>query len=302
MSDGIKRQFERNNLSGYILALLIIFGSCRSKGPSSGNEIWLSSLPAPWTLTPAHVDSLLPQFIERYPALESRLAAIAIWRVGTPYEIFKLGEEVEPDPDPILRLDVSDCTGHILTSMAFAQSSSWEQSRENMIRIHYKADEQGRKSPTYKSRWHFTTDRILSNPYTVDITRSLLPEDQLVPVTMTLNKKADGDEFLDLGWSRTVNTYYIPSEKIDKALLDKLPGVCGVAFVKPVWFDQGLIVAHEGMIIGQRDLIHASQSAGKTVRVDFLTYYFTEGEPLFGGIMVYAFHPLESVGDSNADS
>ncbi|SVD89957.1 uncharacterized protein METZ01_LOCUS442811, partial [marine metagenome] len=40
------------------------------------------------------------------------MKAIARWRVNTPYEIFKLGEEVDPDPDPIIRLDVSDCTAH----------------------------------------------------------------------------------------------------------------------------------------------------------------------------------------------
>lgn len=302
MSASVNRQRARVGLFGFGLAILVIFSTCRPENSSFVDETWTRSLPKPWTLTPTQVDSLLPQFTERYPAFDARLAALISWRIGTPYEIFKLGEEIEPDPDPLLRLDVSDCTGHILTSMAIAQSNSWDQSRTNMIRIHYKADEQGRKTPTYRSRWHYTTDRILSNPSTVNITGSLLPKDQLIPVTLTLNKKVDGDEFLDLDWSRDVSIYYIPSEKIDQALLDKLPDICGVAFVKPAYFDMGMIIAHEGMLINQKDLIHASQSAGETVRVDFLNYYFSGGDPLFGGIMIYTFHPLESIEDSGVGS
>ena len=41
--------------------------------------------------------------------------------MGTPYGIFKLGEEIDPDPDPILRVDTSDCTVHVLTTLAFAK-------------------------------------------------------------------------------------------------------------------------------------------------------------------------------------
>ncbi|MCK4577933.1 MAG: DUF1460 domain-containing protein [Candidatus Marinimicrobia bacterium] len=262
-------------------------------GKAVDNDSWLSSLPKPWQLSTAEIEQLLPEFMRRYPELDDRLIAIAGWRVGTPYEIFKLGEEVEPDPDPIIRLDVSDCTGHVLTSLSLAQSESWQQAWDNMIEIHYKADDEGRKKPTYASRWHYTTDRILSNPYTVDITRTLLPEDQLTPVALTLNRKESGEEFLDLSWSRPVQTWYIPNENIDRDLLAKLPAICGVGFVKPAWFSQGLIIGHEGMIVRRKDLIHASQTAGETERVDFLDYYFSGGEPNFGGIMIYAFRPIE---------
>ncbi|MCH8327656.1 MAG: hypothetical protein IID15_03925 [Candidatus Marinimicrobia bacterium] len=48
------------------------------------------------------------------------------------------------------------------------------------------------------------------------------------------------------------------------------------------------------MIIDGRDLIHAGQEAGETVRQDFMDYYFRESGPLFGGIMIYAFRPLEA--------
>jgi hypothetical protein len=67
----------------------------------------------------------------------------------------QLGEEVEPDLDPIIRLDVSDLYCSCLTSLAFSQSKSWVEAREKLIDIHYKDGK-----PSYKTRWHYTSDRI----------------------------------------------------------------------------------------------------------------------------------------------
>jgi len=274
------------------VALLALTG-CSSQ---SQNEQWLAALPEPWLLSQSQISEIMPQFHQRYPRFDQRLRALALWRVGTPYELFRLGEEIEPDPDPIFRLDVSDCTAHVLTCLSLAQSSSWDEARQNMIDLHYKADESGYKTPTYRSRWHYTADRLLSNPSTVDISGQLLPVENLATIDITLNRGGDGKEFLDLGWSRTVTVKYIPNDQITAKLLAKLPLVCGVAFVKPGYFKIGLVIGHEGMIIDGRDLIHAGQEAGETVRVDFMDYYFRESGPLFGGIMIYAFRPLAPQG------
>ena len=260
----------------------------------SNNAAWLSALPKPWEMPPDQLAEYLPQFEQRYPDFEQRLRALVIWRVGTPYDAFKLGEEQEPDPDPLFRLDVSDCTSHILTSLSLAQSRDWAEARRNMIAIHYKPAADGRKEPTYKSRWHYTTDRIMDNPSTLDITATLVPADQLATAEVVLNRKADGGEFLNLGWERPVRARYIPSRFVDEALLARLPAVCGVAFVKKEWFDLGLVVGHEGMIIDRRELIHAGQDVGATAREDFLDYLFREEGPLFAGIMVFRFLPLQT--------
>jgi hypothetical protein len=273
--------------------LLLMFGNWTCSDQQSGEFAWLKTLPKPWKLSEEELTVLLPEFRTHFPDFNQRLKALALWRVGTPYEIFKLGEEVEPDPDPIFRLDVSDCTGHVLTCLSLAQSDTWQEARENMITIHYKPDQSGRKTPTYLSRWHYTTDRITANPYTVDITRSLLAESDLKAITLTLNHKEGGGEFLDLDWSRELTAYYIPNEKINTDLLANLPELCGVAFVRPSYFKMGIIVGHEGMIIDRKYLIHASQSEGKTVKVDFLDYYFPDSGPFFDGIMLYRFNPLE---------
>jgi len=269
-----------------ILGLVIFVFSCKE---AVSDSEWLEQLPQPWTLSPKQMDEILPLFQERFPDFQTRLKYLALWRVGTPYEIFKLGEEVEPDPDPIIRYDVSDCTGHNLTTLAAAKSSSWAETRQNMINIHYKPDSSGSKQPTYASRWHYTLDRITANPNTVDITRTLLPLDQLDSVAITLNKKDTGEEFLDLNWNRELVAYFIPNDKITPGLLAKLPQIVGVTFVKPAYFKMGIVMGHEGMIIDGKYLVHASQSAGKTVKLDFLDYYFPESGAFFGGIMIFEF-------------
>ena len=218
---------------------------------------------------------------------------IVIWRIGTPYEVFKLGEEVLPDTDPIIRLDVSDCTVHILTSLSLAQSKTWDEAREKIIKIHYKIDKDGNHIPTYQSRWHFTADRILSNPYTINITNELVDTTELEIVDIVLNVKEDGSELLVLDWSKKIQLSYIPNDEIGPELLEKLPEICGIAFIRKSYFKDGLAIAHEGILIDKKDLIHASADAGKTVRVDLLDYYFNVGEPSFDGIMIYKFVPIE---------
>jgi len=280
-----------NKLSKFIFVTILIFLTiCSSK---VDNQKWIETLPKPWLLSEGEVSDILPEFHKRYPYFEDRLKAITTWRIGTLYEIFKLGEETLPDTDPIIRLDVSDCTVHVLTSLSFAQSKTWEEARDNLIKIHYKTDVDGNHTPMYKSRWHFTSDRILSNPYTVNITNEFVNTSDLESVDLTLNVKENGSELLDLDWSRKIQLSYIPNTKIDIKLLEKLPIVCGIAFVKKSYFKDGLAIAHEGILIDQQDLIHASSFAGKTVRADLLDYYFEDENPLFDGIMIYKFVPLD---------
>ena len=64
-------------------------------------------------------------------------------------------------------------------------------------------------------------------------------------------------------------------------------------FVQKSYFKDGLAIAHEGMLIDQNDLIHASLDVGKTVKVNFLDYYFGIGKQLFDGIMIFKFVPIE---------
>ena len=267
--------------------LLILFGCTNSSN-------WIDSLPKPWKLNEEQVSDILPQFHKKFPDFHDRLKAFALWQVGKPYELFCLGEESGEDKDPIFRLDVSDCTVHILTSLASVQSSSWQEARKTLIDIHYKRNDDQTSIPTYKSRWHFTTDRIQDNPSTKNITSSLVSNQELVTINLTLNKKEDGDEFLKLGWEKPTTIQFIPNKFVGEDLLDKLPQIAGVAFVKKTYFKMGLVVAHEGMIIDNKNIVNASSEFGKTVNMDFMEYYFLDDGPRFDGVLIFSFNPIES--------
>ena len=276
---------EKRKWSQYFWIFLFLIGCSESFN-------WVETLSKPWSLSEKEISEILPQFQQKFPDFHDRLKAFAVWQVGKPYELFCLGEEAGEDKDPIFRLDVSDCTVHVLTSLASVQSLTWNEAKINLINIHYKPNENGISIPTYKSRWHYTTDRIQDHPSTRNITLGLLPNDQLKTVTITLNKKTDGKTFLDLDWQKPTSIQYISSENLNSKVLENLPNVAGVAFVRESYFKMGLVVAHEGMVIDQKNIIHASAEYGETVSMDFMEYYFREEGPLFDGVLFYSFHPL----------
>jgi len=273
----------------YIFVINFLITSCTTQADPFK---WVDTIPDPWLLSETEFEFYLPQFHERFPNYIDRLKALNLWRVGTPYDLFCLGEESGKDNDPLLRADSSDCTVHVLTTLAFAESFTWQNARDAMVDIHYKMDENGDKKPTYISRWHYTSDRLLHHDRTVDITSSVAHENDLVKVEIELNKKQDGSEFLDLNWSSNETIKFIPTVKITENILLNLPAVSGVAFVKKSYFKMGIVIAHEGYLIDQTNLIHASSEYNRTVNVDFLSYLFNDGDPRFDGIMFYKINPI----------
>ena len=273
----------------YIFVISFLITSCTTQADPFK---WVDTIPDPWLLSETEFEFYLPQFHERFPNYIDRLKALNLWRVGTPYDLFCLGEESGKDNDPLLRADSSDCTVHVLTTLAFAESFTWQNARDAMVDIHYKMDENGEKKPTYISRWHYTSDRLLHHDRTVDITSSVAHGNDLEKVEIELNKKQDGSEFLDLNWSSNETIKFIPTVKITENILLNLPAVSGVAFVKKSYFKMGIVIAHEGYLIDQTNLIHASSEHNKTVNVDFLSYLFNDGDPRFDGIMFYKINPI----------
>ncbi|MEM0912371.1 MAG: hypothetical protein AAGJ37_15460, partial [Pseudomonadota bacterium] len=79
---------------------------------------------------------------------------------------------------------------------------------------------------------------------------------------------------------------------------------------KEAYFDMGIVMAHEGMILDGKSLLHAGQVAKETVIEDFMGYYFKTKdfklkdsqqqdsqvkEARFDGIMLYKLKPLEAL-------
>ena len=260
--------------------------------PSSNPFSWIQKIPSPWTLSETDFDFYLKKFQDQHPDFHERLKAINLWRVGTPYGLYCLGEEDEKDNDPIIRYDSSDCTVHVLTTLAFTESITLKEARSNMIDIHYKPNQDNEKVPDYNLRWHFTSDRILNHPLTADITSSLVAQNKLEIFEIDLNKKQNGQEFLDLGWTSKENISFIPAEKMSLDIMSDLPEVCGVAFVKRDYFKLGIVIAHEGYVIDRSNLVHASSEFGKTVNVNLLEYMKKDGKYRFDGIMFYEIRPM----------
>ena len=82
----------------------------------------------------------------------------------------------------------------------------------------------------------------------------------------------------------------VQPENIDELLLSKLPDICGVAFVRKSYFKNGIAIAHEGVLIDNMELIHASSEQQKTVKVNLIDYINNNGSPRFDGIMFYRFY------------
>tara|TARA_Y100001934_G_scaffold99902_1_gene122997 strand:- start:15 stop:848 length:834 start_codon:yes stop_codon:yes gene_type:complete len=266
--------------------ILILFFMLNCSGRTE-SYLWVKSLPAPWTLTEIQFEKYLVQFQDHYPDFFDRLKAMNYWRVGTPYGIYCLGEEKGVDDDPIIRYDSSDCTVHILTTLAFAQSSTWDEARQRMIDIHYKEDLDNNKKPDFNKRWHFTSDRILNHHQTIDITLSVSNPKDIEQLNIILNQKEDGKQFLDLDWTSEEDISFIPIEKLDYEIIKRLPSICGVSFVKRSYFKLGIVIAHEGYLIDQTNLIHASSEFGKTVNVDFYNYLKKDNKYKFDGVMFF---------------
>jgi uncharacterized protein YkuJ len=125
----------------------------------------------------------------------------------------------------------------------------------------------------------------------LDITSSLIDSSKIENVVVELNKKSNGEPFLDIGWSSKENIGFIPSRLIDQVVLSKLPSVCGVAFVKKDYFKLGIVVAHEGYLVDRINFIHASSEFGETVNINFLNYLNKDKKYRFDGVLFFEVLP-----------
>jgi hypothetical protein len=246
---------------------------------------WIGEFPLLHQAERSEVDRLLRD--ERWAALdrEEKLLALARLRVGTPYALGCLGEEEEPDTDPLFRLDRADCTVLVVTDAALLRARSLDGARAWIRRVHYRDE-----TPSYASRFHFTEDRIVSSPFFADITPNAAPDSLLRPVRVFLNRKASREALLPIPWEREMEIRYLPTSRVTEEVLDQLPLACGVAFVAEKNIPHGFLVSHEGIVLRRRVLHHASSEAGEVVEVPLLSYLKRpSGVGRFDGVLFYAF-------------
>lgn len=249
--------------------------------PALAADAWIASQPKLQTLSPAAADGLLAQVARRYPSFQDRVKAIALLRVGTPYVLGCLGEEKGQDRKPIFRIDEADCTVLVLTTSAMAHGGSLAAAREWMKKLNYYPA----KDPVaYANRVHFTEDRLLSSPYFRDVTARV--SSGLKSMTLVLNRKADGSKLLDIPFEKKVTVRWIPIDAVNATMLDRLPPTAGVAFVREANVKLGLVVAHEGLVLDRRDLVHADSVAKRVSRTPLLDYLKRNAD-WFQGVILY---------------
>jgi len=257
-------------------------------GPARAGDEWLAGQKKFHQLKDkAAVDRLLADLRKQYPDFVARLRAVALLRVGTPYVLGCLGEEKGPDAQPVFRLDLSDCTVHVLTSAALAHAASYAEARGWMTRLNY-YPAPGRDPVSYANRVHFTEDRLQTSAYFKDVTARVAPAAALESRTLTLNRKRDGSALLEIPWEKKITVRYIPAAKLNKAMLDRLPVAAGVAFIREKDVPLGLIIGHEGMVIDRGDLVHADSISKRVQRVSLLEYV-KKNSDWFDGVVLYEF-------------
>ncbi|MFZ5516856.1 MAG: N-acetylmuramoyl-L-alanine amidase-like domain-containing protein [Candidatus Zhuqueibacterota bacterium] len=242
------------------------------------------------TMTRQEIDQLLPLLHQKFPALDDRLRELCRLRLDTPYDLKALGDGAGREPNPVFRVDRTNCTVQILTNVALASAFSYQQAESLMAYINYYPAAAGTNPISYENRRHFTSDRLLTSDYFEAITATIVGPSELDTARVVLNRQRDGSHFLPIAWEKKIELPYIPQSKVTPALLKRLPGVVGVGLVRTSLFSKGIIIAHEGMILDGKNFVHASSTAMKVVNEDFYSYIQKtkkNGRPLSDGIVIY---------------
>ncbi|MBZ9572458.1 DUF1460 domain-containing protein [Patescibacteria group bacterium] len=256
------------------------------KNYEESNWQWVNNQKRLYQLSPPEINLILKELQKQFPNKDERLKALAILRLGTPYQLGCLGEESGKDKDPIFRLDVTDCTVFILTNAALLHAQDLEGAKEMMKFLNYRPD----KEITFENRLHFTTDRNMASPYFEDITEQIAGSSRVKEKRVVLNKvKANGKRLIDINWEKEVIIKHIPNKYITRELLSSLPKTISVAFIKEGDENIGLDVRHEGFLFDNQSLFHATSAQGGVMAVDFFEYYFGENgkEPRFDSIILF---------------
>ncbi len=207
---------------------------------------WLAKQKRLWQLTRPEVEDLLKEVHRRFPDPAERFRAIHTLRVGTPYAIFCAGEESPVDPDPVFRIDTTDCVLSVMTTICMTETPDLDLAREVMGPLMYYPDP---KDPTrypfdFFNRIHDTWDWGTKSPYYRDI-----------------SGKVAGDKLLKRKtkvWGPGVQTYEttvstVPTSLLTPEFMAKLPPLVVIGLCP-----DGTYASHVGVILDGKLFVHAT--------------------------------------------
>lgn len=269
--------------------------------------------------------SLFYQEVENTPQAvpsEERINSLSKIFLGAPYVGGGLGEgeQGKYDKDPLVRFNEFDCTTYVETILAGVMSSSENDFMSSLLSFRYKDS-----NVTFISRNHFPSlDWIPNNQDKLkDITqlvaqKSLMTAEAIIDKTswyQKMEKKnlhcdkdlsaqcddlldqlhGEGDAFLPEVASLDyvpLTALYLPSDKVDQSILDRIPSGSVISMVRPnwelkQWIGTNMNVSHQGFAIrkeGQLLLRHASVLHKKVIDEDFMDYFsrYTSASSLKG--------------------
>jgi hypothetical protein len=189
--------------------------------------------------------------------------------LGTPYQESTLIGDTNTPEVSVINLEAVDCFTFLDYIESMRRSSSFDEFRENLIKVRYRGGELN-----FKNRNHFFTDWCEFNSNFIDDVTGQLGGKKVIVVMKLLNQKEDGTYFLPGIQPMERLITYIPSNMIDDSILGQLRtgDYIGIYSEK-----QGLDVSHVGIFINQEHktyLRHASshKEHRKVVDQDFSDY------------------------------
>lgn len=210
--------------------------------------------------TAGTLDTLLKEASD-IPAPGERIAFLSKQFLGTAYKEATLIGNADTPEKFVINLEAVDCLTFIEYIEAMRRSRSFEEFKENLMRVRYREG-----MPAFRNRNHFFTDwKAFNSDMIKDVTKAV-SEGKSKDVSKRLNEKHDGTFFLPGIQCRLREVTYIQTINLDEAILAKLRTGDYVGIYSK---DDGLDVSHTGIIIkGDDDVLlrHAS-SLKKNMKV-----------------------------------
>lgn len=167
--------------------------------------------------------------------------------IDTKYKKTTLTGDINTPEVFVINLEAVDCLTFIEYIEAMRRSVSFDEFRDNLMRVRYRSS-----MPAFKNRNHFFTDWTAFNSDMIsDVTKQIAAGKSKV-VSKRLNEKNDGAFFLPGIPYRLREITYIQTTDLDEAILTKLETGDYVGIYSKT---DGLDVSHTGIIIKQNDSV-----------------------------------------------
>lgn len=217
-----------------------------------------------WTAD--RIDTLL-QESSALSGISSRIDFLSKQFLGAPYKESTLIGDADRAEIFVINLKGLDCFTFLDYIEALRVSSSFSGFRENLVKIRYQHG-----AISFEARNHFFTDwKVFNTEYVDDVTEGIAGG-KGINIVKNLNEKDDASLFLPGVACREREIVYIPSERINNAVISRLL----TADYTGIYADQkGLDVSHVGIFIRNEKggfLRHASRVHGKVIDEDLNQY------------------------------